>query len=469
MEKINFKIKGSLTALEKAAFEVTKTLQKAGFATYIAGGAVRDFVLKKDIHDIDIATSARPEQIKKIFPKSYDRGKAFGVVAIPVDGYEDVEITTFRSDIGILDHRRPEKIEFTTAENDAKRRDFTINALFYDPVESTVIDFTGGIGDLKNKIIRFVGTPEKRIKEDYLRMLRAVRFAYRLDFNLDKAAEEAILKNAPKILAISQERIREELTAIMTGSRCREALTCLADLGLLKVILPEMMALKNVPQPPEFHREGDVWTHTLLAMELLTNPAVAGPTAELAWTVMLHDIGKPQTLGDRDVPGKTKITFFEHEQKSVLLAKEILERLKFSNKFIEEVSWAISQHMRLINAFRGMSERKQKRLFTHPQIDLLLDLTKVDLGASLRLNGQADMTMYNEALQKKENFQKEKLTDEKQQLKKFTLITGHDIMKIKQIESGPKVGEVKQKIEEAFLEGKISTRDEALGMLAELK
>jgi len=460
MKKIIFKINRQLAAEEAAAFKVAKKLQQAGFETYIAGGAVRDLYLKKEAHDIDIATAAKPEDIKKIFPISYDRGKAFGVEVVKVNDFE-FEVATFRTDLGIADHRRPMKVEFTSAENDAKRRDFTINALFYDPAKSEIIDFIGGLEDLRNKIIRFVGEPQWRINEDYLRMLRAIRFTHRLGFALDFAAAQAIKKEAPNINKIAAERIRDELTAIITGPERGPALMQMESLGLLKAILPELLALRGVKQPPEFHSEGDVWIHTLMAMENLKNPS-----AELAWTVLLHDIAKPQTQGFRDHP-KSKITFFEHDAESAKMARQILNRLKFSHEFIEACAWAISQHMRIIHAFRGMSERKQKRLFTHPHIDLLLDLTRADLSASLRPNLKADLSMYNEAVKKKEKFEQESSDEEKQQVKKFTLITGRDIMEILKIPSGPKVGEIKAKIEAAYLDGKISTRDEALRMIEE--
>lgn len=461
MEKIDFKIK-EISPLEEAAFEVVKTLQEAGYESYIAGGAVRDFYLEREVHDIDIATAAKPEEVKKIFPQSFDRGKAFGVMAVKNKDFE-FEVATFRSDIGIADHRRPVKVEFTTAEHDAQRRDFTVNALFFDPQKSEIIDYVEGIVDLKNKVIRFVGDPEKRIEEDFLRMLRAVRFTHRLGFKLDKKAEKAIQKNTAKILEISTERIREELTTIIIDKNRKEALIHLESLSLLKVILPELITLKGVKQPPEFHSEGDVWKHTLMAMESLENPS-----AELAWTVLLHDIAKPETQGFRDHP-KSKITFFEHDVRSAEMTGKILERLKFSNAFIEASVWAISQHMRIVHAFSGMSERKQEKLFTNPNIQLLLDLTCADLGASIRPNGNPEMEMYYEAIKKKEHFESEAESAEKQQVKKFTLITGNDIIKILEISAGPKVGEIKQKVEEAFLEGKISTREEALKMIRDLK
>lgn len=462
METIEFKIKRQPTTEEAAAFGIVKKLQEAGFETYIAGGAVRDLYLEKEAHDIDIATAAKPEEVKKLFKNYREQGKAFGIIVVKNGDFE-FEVATFRVDIGTADHRRPMRVEFTSAENDSRRRDFTINALFYDSQKSEIIDFTGGIEDLKNKIVRFVGLPKWRIDEDYLRMLRAVRFTHRLGFALDFEAAEAIKKEAKNINKISAERIREELSTIICGPGREQALMQMESLGLLKEILPELIQLRGVAQPPEFHSEGDVWIHTLMAMEKLENPSV-----ELAWTVLLHDIAKPQTQGFRDHP-KSKITFFEHDEESAKMARLILDRLKFSREFIDACVWAISQHMRIIHAFRGMSERKQKRLFTHPHIDLLLDLTKADLAASLRPDLKADLSMYEEATKKKEKFEKEASVEEKQQVKKFTLITGQDIMDILKIDSGPKVGEIKTKIEQAYLDGKISIREEALEMIEKEK
>ena len=458
-----FEIKRPLTEEEKRSGVVLRRLQKEGFESYFVGGGVRDELMGNPAHDIDIATTAKPEEVEKVFPRAYDRGRKFGVMAVCSGKYE-FEVATFRSDIGTTDHRRPKKIEFTSAENDAKRRDFTINGLFYNPEKGQVIDYVGGIEDLQNRIVKFIGAPEERINEDYLRMLRAVRFANRFDFNLAEASAKAIRSRAEKITQVSSERIRDELSKMLVHPSRVKAIEMLSGLGLLKQILPEVEKMKGVEQPPEFHSEGDVWTHTMLALEKLPENS----SDILAWTVLLHDVAKPETQGFRDHP-KSKITFFEHDVESAKMARQILERLKFSNDFIEAVSWAISQHMRIIHAFRGMSERKQKRLFTHPQIDLLLDLTKGDLGASLRPDARADMAMYEEAKKKKEHFEKETTAEEKEQVQKFTLISGNDIMEILKIPSGPKVGEIKAKIEESFLDGKISTRDQALKMIEELK
>ena len=461
---IDFKIKRNLTEEESAAFDVIKKLQEAGFEAYFAGGAVRDELLGLDAHDIDIATSAKPEEIEKIFPKTFARGKAFGVMAVRVGDCE-FEVATFRKDIGIADHRRPESVEFTTAEGDALRRDFTINALFYDPIANKIIDFVNGLEDLDKKIIRFVGDPEERIEEDYLRMLRGVRFTARFNFTIEPDSWSAIKNNSHKINQISIERIRDEISKMLLLDNRVLALELLSESGLLKEVLSELEVMKNVPQPPEFHAEGDVWTHTMLALKNVGHPSAGGNSEELVWTVLLHDIAKPETLGTRDKPGRTSITFFEHDTKGAVKAAEILERLRFSHQFIDSVSWAISQHMRIVSAFRGMSERKKKKLFCDPRIELLLELTRADLSASLRPDKNPEMDMYKAAVLLKEKCEKEMSEEERRQVRKFDLITGKDIMDILEIAPSPQIGQIKSEIEQAYLDGKINTRKEALKMM----
>lgn len=467
--KISFKIEREKTSEELVAFSIVKKLQDAGFETYFAGGAVRDELLNIPSYDIDIATFAKPDEIKKLFPEAYDRGKAFGVMAVNIDE-KDFEIATFRTDIGTTDHRRPEKVEFATSEIDAKRRDITINGLFYDPVKEEIIDFVDGLADLKRKIIRFIGNPEERIEEDYLRMLRAVRFSARFNFEVEDKSKKAIMLNANKILEISAERIREELSKMLLNENRTKSLELLWQLKLLKEILPEVELLKNVTQPPEFHSEGDVWTHTILALNNINNlskedmTAVNAVSEELVWTVLLHDTGKPETQGFRTVTGKSSITFFEHDVKSAEIAEVVLKRLHFSHHFIQNVSWAIRQHMRIVNAFRGMSERKIKKLFSDDNIQLLLNLTYGDLSASLRPDGKPEMEMYEDAKKLMEKFEKES-DAEKAQIKKFTLVTGKDIMEKLKIIAGPEVGKIKSEIEQAYLDGKITTQKDALEML----
>lgn len=461
--KIKFTIQEKSLQIERA-ISLVKKIKEHGFEAYFAGGAVRDLLLGLPVHDIDIATSARPKEIKNIFANSYDKGKDFGVVGIkskvaPTNG-EEFEITTFRSDIGTLDHRRPKKVEFSSAQEDALRRDFTINGLFFDPQSEEVIDFVDGLKDLKRKIVRFIGNPGERIEEDYLRILRAVRFCEKLGFHLEEETKKAIKQNALKIKEISAERIRDELNKILILPNRDTAIKELDNLGLLKEILPELKKTQNVPQPREFHSEGDVFTHILLALK---NAQEA--REELIWAILLHDIAKPQTIGFRSKIGKTSITFFDHDKISCEMAEDILRRLCFSHHFIHSVTWAISQHMRIINAFRGMSERKQKKLFSDQNIELLLDLTKADLSASLRANSKPDMEMYEEAVKLKEKFQKEMSEEEKHQVKKFDLISGRDIMEILKLSPGPEVGKIKTDIEKTYLDGKINSRAEAIKIL----
>lgn len=464
MKTIDFKIKRKLTDEEAAGFEIVKKLQENGFTAYWAGGAVRDLLLDLPIHDIDIATSAKPAEVKDIFPDSYDRGQAFGVVAVRIGDHE-FEIATFRKDLGIADHRRPQDVQFAEPEEDALRRDFTINGLFFDPINDKIIDYIGGLDDLREKTIRFIGSPDERIDEDYLRLIRAVRFSIRLDFSLDSVSRQAIEKNFTKITQISSERLRDEMSKILLNKNRVEALTLLSKLGLLKEILPEIDALKNVPQPPEFHTEGDVWIHTLLALKNIGETE----SEELVWAVLLHDSAKPETIGHRDKEGKTSITFFDHDIQSAKKAQLILERFRFSHHFINKVYWAISQHMRIVHAFTGMSERKQKQLFLNENIDLLLGLTKADLSASIRPNNQADMALYENALELRDKFEKESSEEEKNQIKKFDLIDGNEIISRLKIKAGPKVGQVKSELEKAYLDGRINTKDDALKMLENFK
>jgi len=463
MKSVKFEIQRKITAEEAVAFEIVEKLQAAGYESYIAGGAVRDEILGIVSHDIDIATAARPEEVKKIFPKSFDRGKQFGVLAVLENDHE-FEIATFRNDIGISDHRRPKKVEFTSAKEDAQRRDFTINGLFYNPQKSEIIDYVGGVEDLKKKSLKFIGDSNERIEEDYLRMLRAVRFTTRFEFELDEAGEKAIKENAAKIEKISPERIRDELSKILMNINRVSGIELLEKLGLLEHILPELSKLHGIAQAPEFHSEGDVWEHTILALKQLPDKC----SEELARTVLLHDIAKPETQGFRDHP-KSKITFFEHDVLSARKAEEILKRFKFSNEFIQKVSWSIAQHMRIIHAFGNMSDRKKQKLFSDPNIDLLLDHTRADLLASIRKNGKADLTMYENAIKLRDEVAKKVTEEEKNQVKKFDLITGKDIIDILKITPGPKVGEIKNKIEQAYLDGKISTREEAIEMIKEEK
>src|SRR6266478_5017731 len=324
-----------MTDAKQHAAEIVSTLRKQGHQAYLAGGCVRDLLLGREPADYDVATDAPPQQVMQIFPQTYAVGEQFGVVLVPQSQFDGatgvparqgttVEVATFRSDVGYSDGRHPAEVRFTKdPREDAQRRDFTINGMMLDPATNEVLDFVGGRDDLKAGIVRAIGDPERRFTEDKLRMLRAVRFAARFNYQIDPATTAAIQKLAPKIDQVSCERIREELTKMLTEGRARRAFELLDTTGLLPEVLPEIAAMKGVQQPPQYHPEGDVFVHTLLLLEKL--PAACSPT--LAWGALLHDVGKPPTF--RVAPDR--IRFDGHVEVGVRMAAEICRRLRFSN------------------------------------------------------------------------------------------------------------------------------------------
>src|SRR6202158_3507853 len=287
---------------KKRAAEIVTTLRRQGHQAYFAGGCVRDLLLGREPADYDVATDATPQQVMQIFPQTYAVGEQFGVVLVPEPNGATgvlarqgttVEVATFRSDAGYSDGRHPDEVRFTKSpQEDVQRRDFTINGMMLDPATNEVLDFVGGRDDLKARIIRAIGDPERRFTEDKLRMLRAVRFAARFDYKIDPATISAIQKLAPKIHQVSCERVREELTKMLTEGRARKAFELLDTSGLLPEVLPEIAAMQGVEQPAQYHREGDVFVHTLLLLEKLP----PGASKTLAWGALLHDVGKPPTF-----------------------------------------------------------------------------------------------------------------------------------------------------------------------------
>src|SRR5271170_5073828 len=334
--------------LEEFAISIIQTLRQQGFLAYLAGGCVRDFLLKREPADYDVATSATPAQVMEIFPDTYAVGAQFGVVLVPVPDLltEDqrtnadenvlpksraVEVATFRSDLGYSDGRRPDEVRFSLdPREDVARRDFTINGMMLDPSTSEVLDFVGGRNDLEAGIIRAIGDPGQRFAEDKLRMLRAVRFAARFEYAIDQSTLAAMQNLASEIQVVSRERVRDELTRMLIEGHGRRAFLLLDQTGLLKEVLPEISAMKGVQQPPEFHPEGDVFVHTLLLLENLPRPCP--PT--LAWGALLHDVGKPATF--RVAPDR--IRFDNHVDVGVKIAEDICGRLRFSNDDTEQVS-----------------------------------------------------------------------------------------------------------------------------------
>lgn len=326
--------------MEHQARQIVQTLRSAGHEAYWVGGCVRDRLLGRPMKDIDIATDARPEQIARLFGNVRLVGAAFGVslVILPEGTFE---VATFRRDGRYVDYRRPESVEFGTAEQDARRRDFTVNALFYDPEADRVIDHVGGREDLARRLIRTVGEPRARFAEDALRLLRAVRFAAHLGFEIDPATWQAIRDAAPTIQHVSAERIRDELTAMMTGDHPARAFQLLDACGLLGIVLPEISAMKGVEQGRDAHPEGDVFVHTMLCLENLRER-----TPVTCWAMLLHDVGKPDTFERRD----GRITFYGHEQLGAEIAERVLRRMRFSSEQVHRITTIVGRHMRFIHA-----------------------------------------------------------------------------------------------------------------------
>jgi poly(A) polymerase len=438
-----------MSTLEKAATEIVKKLTQAGFTAYFAGGAVRDMLLGINPTDIDIATDAKPEEVQKLFKKTVSVGKKFGVIKVFYKGHW-FEVATFRVEGPYKDGRRPSFVKFTDAEQDARRRDFTINGLFYDPIGKKVIDYVDGQKDLKGRVLRFIGDPGDRIREDHLRLLRAIRFKNRFGLRMDKKTWEAIKNHAALIKKVSPERIRDELDKMLAHESRVQALGNLEASGLLKEILPEVTILKTVRQTPPYHKEGSVWTHTLMALEVLE----PHDPLEAIWATLLHDTGKAQTK----TLGKDKIAhFFGHSKESANIAKRILRRLRCPTKFIDEVVWAIQHHLVLLHDLEKMREARWRRLFADPRFPTLFLLFKAD---ALGKKPPAD-DRYEKVARMYE-------TEKHHPIPEKPILSGSEIMRVLKLKSGPKVGELKEKVQDAFLEGRVKTKQEALAYLRKL-
>jgi len=358
---------------------IVRRLQDAGFAAYWVGGSVRDFLLGRDPQDFDIATSALPGQIETLFKRTVAVGRKFGVVVV-VERKQQFQVATFRAEADYRDGRHPEKVSFGDARADASRRDFTVNGLFYDPIREQLHDWVGGEADLRAKIIRTIGSPEERFAEDHLRLLRAVRFAAQLDFQIESATFAALQANAPKIKTISAERIREELIRLFRAPHAARGLALLRDSCLLEHVLPEIAAAVTCEQSPDYHPEGTLYNH--LRLMLAQMPADAD--ASLPWAVLLHDVAKPVTASRDPVTGS--IHFYEHEKIGAKMAGQILERLRFPRKQIEEIAAAVRYHMQFKDAPQ-MRKSTLRRLLLRPTFPLELELHRLDcLGSHGRLD-----------------------------------------------------------------------------------
>jgi len=443
-----------LTAVSRNfSTSIVQTLRQRGFQAYLVGGCVRDLLLGREPKDYDVATSATPEQVMEIFPETYAVGAQFGVVLVPESAVavnaslesaaksRAVEVATFRSDLGYSDGRHPDEVRFSSdPREDVARRDFTINGMLLDPISGDVLDFVGGRKDLEAGIVRTIGDPERRFAEDKLRMLRAVRFAARFGYAIEPATFAAMQKLGEQIEVVSRERVRDELTRMLTEGQARRAFLLLDESGLLRHVLPEISAMKGVEQPAEFHPEGDVFVHTLLLLENLPWPC----PLTLAWGALLHDVGKPPTF--RMAPDR--IRFDGHVEVGVKMAEEICRGLRFSNDETEQILALVDNHMRFGHATR-MKESTLKKFLRMPGFDEHLALHRADSLASHR-----NLSTYEFIQQKRSEIPVEKM-------RPAPLVTGEDLI-VQGHVPGPKFREILGAVEDAQLEGRLTAREAAL-------
>jgi poly(A) polymerase len=425
------------------ARDVILKLRGAGHRAYLVGGCVRDLLLGVPPKDYDIATDARPDRIMDLFPNSGRVGAHFGVVLVR-NVFAQVEVATFRSDQEYSDGRRPDAVHFETdPARDAQRRDFTVNGLMMDPDSGEILDFVDGRADLERGVIRAIGDPEVRFREDHLRLLRAVRFAARLNFQIDPATFAAIRGNHASILKVAAERVRDELVRILTEGGARYGFELLDATGMLADILPEVAAMKGVEQPPQYHPEGDVWNHTLLMLQQLDHPSPA-----LALGVLLHDVGKPPTFSVAD-----RIRFNGHVEEGVRMAHAILHRLRFSRDDMEQVEALVANHMKFKDAGR-MKESTLKRFLRLPKFEEHLELHRLDCSSSNR-----NLESYELVKRKLGEFPDE-------HLKPPPLLTGVDLI-AEGYAPGPRFAEILTAVEDAQLEGQLRTSGDAMQLVRE--
>lgn len=436
-----------LVHARELANTICDALIRNGFQGLLAGGCVRDLLLSREPADYDVATNATPEQVMALFPESVAVGAQFGVILIPRDGHK-VEVATFRSDVGYSDGRHPDAVVYArTAEEDVQRRDFTINGLLMRHDKGEILDFVGGRADLNAGIIRAIGQADKRFEEDKLRTLRAVRFAARFGFEIEAQTFRAIRQHAKNIAQVSAERIRDELTKMLTEGAAGNALRLLDRTGLLQEVLPEIAAMKGVEQPPQYHPEGDVWVHTCIMLDGIP----AGSAATFAWGVLLHDVGKPPTFRSAAETGG-RIRFDGHVEVGVRMGEEICRRLKMSGDDTEQIVALIANHMKFKDV-EQMRASTLKRFVRLAKFEEHLALHKLDCLASHRnleayeyMRGFLDRTP-------------------PEQVRPPRLLTGDDLVYMG-YHPGPRFSEILHALEDAQLEGVISTREEALQFVA---
>jgi putative nucleotidyltransferase with HDIG domain len=433
--------------MEATARALVDRLRGAGHVAYFAGGCVRDLVRGQAPKDIDIATDARPEEVQEIFHRTYAVGAHFGVIIV-LENDLQFEVATFRADGAYLDGRHPAEVRFSSPEEDARRRDFTINGMFFDPPNDAVIDFVGGRQDLAAGLVRAIGDPAQRFAEDRLRLLRAVRFATVLDFEIEKGTWEALVRAADTIGEISAERIREELIRIFLSPQRARGWDLLDASGLLKEILPELAAMKGCQQPPQFHPEGDVFQHTRLMLQLLPNEV----SLPLVLSVLFHDIGKPPTA---TIDEEGRIRFNGHDKLGAEITEALMERLRFSRAEIDATVEAVRQHM-VFKDVPNMRLAKLKRFMARPTFADELELHRVDCASS---HGMLDN--YEFLQRKHEEFANEPIIPP-------PLVRGDDLIALG-MKPGPRFGEILEAIETRQLEGTLRDREEALEWVREIE
>jgi len=421
---------------------IVRRLREAGHEAYFVGGCVRDVVLGRQPGDYDIVTSARPEAVQQLFPVTIPVGVSFGVVLV-VAGGRSHEVATCRTEAGYADGRRPTQVSFASVKEDVRRRDFTVNGLLMDPDTRRILDYVGGLADIRRRIIRTIGPPEQRFAEDHLRMLRAVRFTANLGFELEPATFDAVRDHAPLIGRISAERIREEMTKLLKRHGAARGLMLLRDTGLLREILPEVEALRGVGQPPAFHPEGDVWTHTLQMLCALHADAGKDAGHRLAWAVLLHDVGKAVTRTEDE----NGVHFYGHVQKGMQLASGVMRRLKFSGADTEVILALIQNHMRFMHV-RQMRPNTLKRFLRLPDFDLHLALHRLDCLGSHGLLDHYEFCRDALAALPEEALHPPRL------------LSGHDLLAMG-FSAGPLFKEILFAVEDAQLNGDLATPDEA--------
>jgi poly(A) polymerase len=428
------------------ANSICATLQQHGYQALLVGGGVRDLLLNRDPADYDVTTDATPAQVMELFPDSVGVGAQFGVVLVPRDGNK-VEVATFRCDVGYSDGRHPDQVVYArTPQEDVSRRDFTINGLLMKHDSGEVLDYVGGRADLSAGIIRAIGEPERRFTDDKLRMLRAVRFAARFRYSIDPDTFAAIKKHAPEIHSVSAERIRDELSKLLTEGAARRGFEVLDESGLLRELLPEISDMKGVNQPPEYHPEGDVWMHTRMMLDGLP----PGASATLAWGVLLHDVGKPPTFRPASETGD-RIRFDGHVEVGVRMAEAICRRLRFANEETEQVKTLVANHMKFKDVAQ-MRKSTLKRFVRQPRFSEHLELHRLDCSAS---HGRLD------AYQAVQDFL---AATPPEQVRPPRLINGDDLLSMG-FQAGPAFQRILTAVEDGQLDGALQTREQAVAFV----